>query len=742
MPIEKLFLNTLPFEYPTEPVVFYFSDTDNEEAHYTYLKSCKLFPAGIKQLFPNLNSNDTLYTSFSREVAGAKPLEIAFNNQDNYFLVKKYYNDCIEFYLRKNNLITDFNRYSNTYQAWVLNNNDNKHKDCDKYDRFSLKIDFDHFNNHPQIVLSFDRPTYVLQKSVAEILQATDDDPFAPDTKQADVSMFKRILYITPKEEYNQYKIDKYKFLAEKPYFNSENAYPIMNRNIATFLGYDDISDEQEEQNSVFNKSNRYKKYYNKIDAFYKKYLDNKYFREIFPIPTDGFSLVNPLQLGNTKSSSKDLIFGGGTTNYNPQRGVNNGPYAAAPYADIKIMCIYPLEDIDTARELLQYQVKGYKNFFKGIKQYTGKDVAYAPSELHLKFNNKSNPLPELTDFLYDAATNNKLKSDTRYVALYLTPISKHAANKESREIYYKVKEQLLKHGIVSQCVETQKMLAVIHQDNTHKDKKGNPLKNFAYTLQNMSIAINAKLGGTPWQINTQKQNELVVGVGAFKHTETNVQFIGSAFSFDNTGAFNSFEYFHKDELKELAGSIKNAIINFSQANGKPDKLTIHYYKEMSLAREYPLIEEQLHALGLDIPVYIVTVFKTESEDFVLFDGGDDNYFELMPYSGRYINLGNKTYLLCNNTRYQNATFNKWTEGFPFPVKIKIECPSNPDIDTTTITNLIDQVYQFSRIYWKSVKQQNLPVTIKYPEMIAQIAPHFTNGAIPETIENNNLWFL
>ena len=40
------------------------------------------------------------------------------------------------------------------------------------------------------------------------------------------------------------------------------------------------------------------------------------------------------------------------------------------------------------------------------------------------------------------------------------------------------------------------------------------------------------------------------------------------------------------------------------------------------------------------------------------------------------------------------------------------------------------------------VKQQNLPVTIKYPEMVAQIAPHFNGGDIPSNIGNDNLWFL
>jgi hypothetical protein len=53
---------------------------------------------------------------------------------------------------------------------------------------------------------------------------------------------------------------------------------------------------------------------------------------------------------------------------------------------------------------------------------------------------------------------------------------------------------------------------------------------------------------------------------------------------------------------------------------------------------------------------------------------------------------------------------------------------------------LIDQVYQFSRIYWKSIKQQGLPVTIKYPEMIAEIMPHFEDKTI--YTDNNCLWFI
>ena len=70
--------------------------------------------------------------------------------------------------------------------------------------------------------------------------------------------------------------------------------------------------------------------------------------------------------------------------------------------------------------------------------------------------------------------------------------------------------------------------------------KKGN--NGLVYALQNMNVAICAKLGGTPWLLAEPKKNELIIGIGAFK--SDNTQYIGAAFSFDNTGSFNSYQYF------------------------------------------------------------------------------------------------------------------------------------------------------------------------------------------------------
>jgi hypothetical protein len=50
-------------------------------------------------------------------------------------------------------------------------------------------------------------------------------------------------------------------------------------------------------------------------------------------------------------------------------------------------------------------------------------------------------------------------------------------------------------------------------------------------------------------------------------------------------------------------------------------------------------------------------------------------------------------------------------------------------------------VYQFSRMYWKSISQQNMPVTIMYPEMVAEIFPYFKNPVLSD-FGKESLWFL
>lgn len=726
---ESLFLNTLAFDFPTETKTFYFSQTDREDMSITML-SHQLFPNGVREIFPNITNGDTIYTSFDRVLEGFSPLEINFA-AENFALVKRYYNREIKYYFTKRGLLVE-PTFIKDNQIWLHNTTEKEPNNCKVYDKFTIKVNFNHFTNTPELVLSYDRKATVYRKSVTD---------FLAEEVGSTADLFNRVVYVeyfhTEKKKITKRSVTKYEFLQERADVDYNNVYPIIGKKLIAYFGFED---EEEESSNPFQRKNRYTKYYGKICGFYNEFLNNNNFKKVVGISKNGFDKARPLQIGKTTPNSNQLVFGKIANGKNvidvkPQRGVNNGPFSQPRHKNnIQMFFIYPNNYMLHVKNLTDYLLKGYKNLFKGLVHYTAVPITVAPEGFDIPFPDTINLLQKIEEALEKMPRVQGVK----YIAIYLTPISKYAHDKEQRKIYYKVKEKLLNLNITSQCIETDKMMKIL-EDDAKLDKYGNTKSNFAYTLQNMAIAINAKLGGIPWRINVPDLTELVVGVGAFRHEDTNVQYIASAFSFDNTGSFNSFDYFHHDQTAELAGSIEEAIIRYANVNDKPSRLIIHFYKEMS-EEEIKPIENALHNLGLDIPVFVVTINKTESEDFVVFDRG---WSELMPYSGRYINLGNKTYLLCNNTRYEGYSF-KAIDGFPFPVKLKIECPSDNtrQIDTNTIKQLIDQVYQFSRIYWKSVKQQNLPVTIKYPEMVAQIAPHFNGGDIPANIGNDNLWFL
>ena len=153
-----------------------------------------------------------------------------------------------------------------------------------------------------------------------------------------------------------------------------------------------------------------------------------------------------------------------------------------------------------------------------------------------IAFTDRENPVAEIEQKL----SQRTIDPDVKYIAIYITPYNKYEADLQKREIYYKVKELLLKRRITSQCIEANKVM-----------EQG---ENYVYSLPNIAVAILAKLDGIPWRLNTPIRNELIVGVGAFKNIATDVQYIGSAFS-PITGGLIGLSIM-KHEVDVLAGSL------------------------------------------------------------------------------------------------------------------------------------------------------------------------------------------
>ena len=122
---------------------------------------------------------------------------------------------------------------------------------------------------------------------------------------------------------------------------------------------------------------------------------------------------------------------------------------------------------------------------------------------------------------------------------------------------------------------------------------------------------------------------DLVIGVGAFLSEKVGERYVGSAFSFNPNGLFKNFDCCKANDLESIVAGIRKAIGHFIvDSETYPERLIIHYYKTMS-KREARPITQMLNTLGLNIPVLIVTINKTETSDIVMFDEKQQGYSAL-----------------------------------------------------------------------------------------------------------------
>jgi hypothetical protein len=684
---KNLKLNLLTFDFHKKDPVFYFSEIPQGYCKKLHFSN---YPQNIEEHFPGITADRDrkLYTTFETPEEGYTPLTIE-QSSGNYPLLKRHYNRWLRHYFRKLKKQLVKTGFVDETQIWLPKVSASTVTAYDEFEKYSLKIQFCQVSPYPELIISFDGISKILKSNVADIIEKYGS---------------KELNWI-----WHNNTLRRYSEMVETGFSNFEEARPVLNLQLAKAM---ELAVE------IPRAGNPYPKHFEKINSFITSFLNNEQFLKKIPLHSTHLFSVAPARCSRTSAQSNLLLFGDQKTNRVPYMGLNqHGPFQPPKWKDIHLF--YIVHEADTKRVQSFHEA-----LFKGMQNYGGlrsfvKVNAFTNSGFSIKFANRSNPIPEVTEALLER----KLKPDVRYIALYISPWGKYEPSASQNRIYYQMKELLLTHNITMQTIESAKI-------NT---------QNFAfqYSLTNIALAMLAKLDGIPWRLSVPGKKELIIGVGAFRHIDTRTQYLGSAFSFDNNGSFNRFEHFLKHETRLLAGSIATAVRQFVSANQEIDRLIIHFYKTMS-QKELQPIEDALHNLNLKIPVFVVSINKTESHDIT---GFDLDYQGLMPLSGSSINIGRNRFLLFNNTRYDDNVV-KITDGFPFPVKLAIDCTDKSRLgDTRTIAELIEQVYQFSRLYYKSVRQQGLPVTIKYPEILAGMVPRFSHNSIP-VFGLDTLWFL
>lgn len=655
------------------------------------------------ELIANLKSEDKqlqrLYTYFSGESQADYTATIHFSEAPG--LARHYYLYLLYTYFKEQaDLIKE--NFVNDLTVYILEKDNSLKGYWDAYRRFTLRVQIGRLSSQPELVIMERGVRRVLQKSYYEL-------------QHLDAHHFTSFLF--QGQFYHQKK------LPQEAFYDTTKTFPVLTPPLEDYLEqtYDRPSPLR----------NSFPEKLNLISDFKKTFLDTDELQAFLPGMSKDFYKVRPRAVFHTHYDSDKIILGpekNRAESITPKYDLRKkGPYQLPvnPH-NIKFVFIYHKEDAEYAKALFR-KLGGEKKEPESGKPAKEFDITlYGHSRIKFRleqenniiFKNRENPFDEISDYLDNQY---QPQEGLQYFAIYISPY--HKEHTDPNQTYYRVKEKLLKHFIVSQAFYKYK---ISDQDFER------------YYMNNIASAILAKLGGVPWTIKPRNENnDLVAGIGAFKPAADGVRYIGSSFAFSPKGEFRQFDATTENKAHLLAPKIKLMVQDFLKHHDSLDRLIIHLYPEIRKKDIQPFYKV-LRQLGReDLPVFIVTINKTASLDYMCFEKDDTIK---MPHSGTIVQVSKRSYLLHNNTRYRDS--NAKIESYPMPLKIKLQCTQSELLDDLpTVKGLIDQVYQFSRIYWKSVKQQSHPVTVKYPELVARVFPYFKNQSLDD-FAKTSMWFL
>lgn len=455
-----------------------------------------------------------------------------------------------------------------------------------------------------------------------------------------------------------------------------------------------------------------YEHSYNLIKDFYNFLLINLITDLKFE--SGGFKTIYSGDIDQVEHEKNLMLFAKGYTDVNAATGMRDGGAYEIPKDKAeKVKFVFIFQNKEQANSLYLSFKRGLKHF-PGLLSYVGIQVNIANERLN--YQSRDSLIKDFEAFLKSDLSKNFYED---YFAVVLVPFSREKASIEDSKTYYLIKERLLKKGIPTQFIDSEKINSA----------------SFHYHLPNISIAILAKIGGVPWKLKAKPYNDLIVGFNEIKYGEEAV--IGSAVYFDNSGRLQQIKTFKSPRRNDLIISLKDSITQFIKSNlNPPDRLIIHYYKpprQRDVANIHRLIREEFR---FSLPFAIVEINDSKEKSDLCFDV-ENSYG--MPVSGTYIQLKKNEYLLFNNLRYWKNPIRPITVE-EYPLKIKLY---NGGSGGFSNRELLSQVYEFSRLYWKGLKQRSQPVTTLYSKLIADFAFHFDNREIPENdISQKTAWFI
>ena len=311
---------------------------------------------------------------------------------------------------------------------------------------------------------------------------------------------------------------------------------------------------------------------------------------------------------------------------------------------------------------------------------------------------------------------------------------------------YFATKSTFLKRDVAVQSVLLETM--------------AQPDNKLVFSLNHMSLATYAKLGGTPWLLASQQtvSHELVIGLGSHSVSASRIgaqeRFVGITTVFSSDGnylltdrtAVVPFEEY-SDALYE---TLKRAItIVRKQDNWRSTdkvRLVFHVFKPLK-DREAEAVEKTVKELDLD-NVTFAFIHIAQSHPYLIFDYNqrgigyrDPRKGVLGPSRGLHVKLGDRESLVV----FSGASeLKQASDGMPRPCLLKLHRLST----FTDMTYLARQAFEFAGHSWRMLAPEPFPITIRYSDLIAERLSGLNSvkgwdvEAVKFGLIGKTLWFL
>lgn len=253
------------------------------------------------------------------------------------------------------------------------------------------------------------------------------------------------------------------------------------------------------------------------------------------------------------------------------------------------------------------------------------------------------------------------------------------------------------------------------------------------YTLQNLSIALYAKMNGTPWTVDHDLtiNDELVVGMGMCELSNSRFQprqrFIGITTVFRGDGNYLlgnvSKECSYDEYPNVLKSSTLNILREIKDRNGwragDTVRVVFHIHKPLKNVEIAEITKECVDTVGSEQNTEFAFLTVSQDHPFSVLDlaqagvhKGGSRKGVYAPERGMIVQLGKFTRLLSTKGP---KLVKRDVAGLPHPMLVHL----HPNSTFRSLHYLTEQVLKFTSLSWRSTHPARKPVTIYYSELIA-----------------------